>query len=103
MQHVHQQGRKYICEFCFLLEQAQGRAGKGARRILYLICICLLVSGVLLLILRLNNVLAVALIIGGIAALGGAASSFRAKLPLRRGFNPDADAELQRRFDKDWL
>ncbi len=54
-------------------------------------------------ILRLNNVLAVALIIGGIAALGGAASSFRAKLPLRRGFNPDADAELQRRFDKDWL
>lgn len=97
-QHVHRRWGKAMCEFCVLLEQAQGGQQKEARRILYVVSALLILSGIILLILAGNNVLAITLIVGGITAFGGAASSARMSLSLRRAINSQTDTAIQQHF-----
>ena len=99
IKHVHREWRKYICEFCFLLEQAQGGSQKKARRFAFLVCILLAVGGVVLLILGLNNVVAVVFIVGGITGVGSVASSKQHMLPPpTAASNIDGDAVMNRLF-----
>ena len=97
--HVHRAWGKSLCEFCFLLEQAQGGSQKKAKRFAYLVCILLAVSGVVLLVLGLNNLLAVAFILGGITGVGAIASSKQHMLPPpTSASNIDGDAVMNRPF-----
>lgn len=98
-EHVHRRWGKATCEFCVLLEQAQGRQQQGARRILYIVAALLILSGIVFLILGGNNILAITLIIGGITTFGGAASSSRMSLSLGRTINGQTNAALQRHFN----
>jgi hypothetical protein len=98
-QHVHRSWGSSICEFCFLLEQAQGRQSRQARYILCLVSVLLLLSGIFFLMFGMNNVLAVALIVGGITTFGGAASSVRVSYSLRRSIESDNDRVIQQHFN----
>ena len=99
LQHVHHRGgRKYICEFCFLLEQARGSSQKRSKRVGYLICLLIVASGILILILGLSNVLAVVLIMGGGFGVAGMATS-RSMLPRpTRATDIEADSVTRRVF-----
>ena len=102
LQHVHRQWGKYICEFCFLLEQAQGARQKRVKRLVTLVCVLLSMSGVLLLLLGWNNGLALTLIVGGISAVGAVATSWRILPRPTRASDIDADTDLRRIFgDRD--
>lgn len=73
MQHVHRRWKKCICEFCFLIEQAQGTKQKRGERIVSIAFILLLVSGVYLLIFSPDNLLGEAFVLVGLFGLAGVA------------------------------
>jgi len=98
MQHVHRRWGKYICEFCFLLEQARGGGLKRSRRVGYILCMLVAASGLLILILDLNNALAVLLICSGMLGVVGVGTSSRTLPRPTRARDIDTDTDMRRLF-----
>jgi hypothetical protein len=98
-QHTHRQWKKSICEFCYLIEQAQGVPQRSSRKIAYIVCALISVSGICILVLGLSGILGVALLSGGIYGVAGVANASR-NMVMRptRASDIDADKNAKRVF-----
>ncbi len=81
-EHIRQRRKKYICEFCVLLEAAQGSSQKKFNRFGYIACGLISLLGIVLLILG-QNALGVVFLIGGLWGMAGVSTSWRPLRPTR--------------------
>jgi hypothetical protein len=81
-QHIHRRWWKDICEFCFLLDEANGGPQRRASHIGYAVCCLLAATGVILLIIG-QNMLGFTLLTGGLFGLGGVSAFWRPPRPTR--------------------